>query len=339
MLTWLDRLEVFAEWAATVVTRSTVDMAAENLALRYQQPQLDDMDRLFWVILYRVSDAVERVLRVVKPATVVKWHKDAARFVWAQKSKKEGPGRPPVDPDIRDLVRKMATENPWGAPRIHAELLKLGYAVSERTVSKYMPKRRKPPSQTWRTFLNNHIGCLVCVDFFTVMTAFFETLYVFVILDLDRRRVVGYGVTKHPTAEWTANIVVDTFPWDTAPRYLLRDRDAIYGAHFRTRIKGMGIKEVLTAPQSPWQNPYAERVIGSVRRELLDHVIVFGEGHLKRLLKDYFAYYHDDRTHLSLDKDAPNHRPAQAVLDGDGTIVALPRLGGLHHRYEWREAA
>ena len=220
-------------------------------------------------------------------------------------------GRPPVNAEIKALVGKMAAANPlWGAPRIHGELLKLGIHVAERTVSRLMPKRRTPPSQTWRTFLANHVRDLVSLDFFTVPTAGLRVLFVFVVLAHHRRRVVHFNVTEHPTAHWTAQQIVDAFPDDTAPSYLLRDRDAIYGDAFRQRVKGMGIGEVLTAPSSPWQNPFVERVIGSARRECLDHVLVLERAHLRRILTRYFAYYHRARTHLSLDKDAPDRGPS-----------------------------
>jgi transposase InsO family protein len=231
----------------------------------------------------------------------------------------------------------MATANPlWGAPRIHGELLKLGIDVAERTVSRLVPKRRTPPSQTWRTFLANHVRDLVSLDFFTVPTARLRVLFVLVVLAHHRGRVVHLNVTEHPTAHWTAQQIVDAFPNDTAPSYLLRDRDYIYGEQFRHRVKGMQIDEVLTAPHSPWQNPFAERLIGSVRRECLDHVLVLGESHLRRILARYFAYYHRDRTHLSLDKDAPDVRPVE--LPDMGMVVQLPEVGGLHHRYVRRAA-
>lgn len=225
----------------------------------------------------------------------------------------------------------------WGAPRIHGELVKLGITISEREVSRLIPRApRKPPSQTWRTFLSNHVGTLAFADFFTVPTATFRVLYVFVVLAHDRRRVLHFNVAEHPTAAWTAQQIVEAFPEDSAPKYLMRDRDGIYGATFRGRLAGMGIEEVLSAPRSPWQNPFVERLIGSIRRECLDHVVVLGERHLRRILASYFAYYHRSRTHLSLNKDAPEPR---AVMSPDaGEIVELPEVGGLHHRYERRAA-
>jgi putative transposase len=231
----------------------------------------------------------------------------------------------------------MATANPlWGAPRIHGELLKLGIDVAERTVSRLLPKRRTPPSQTWRTFLANHVRDLVSLDFFMVPTVRLRVLFVLVVLAHHRRRVVHFNVTKGPTAHWTAQQIVDAFPNDSAPPYLLRDRDRVYGEHFRHRVKGRQIAEVLTAPHSPWQNPFAERLIGSVRRECLDHIVVLSERHLRHTLTAYFAYYQRARTHLSLDKDAPDGRPiAPPEL---GAALPIPDVGGLHHRYV-RQAA
>jgi transposase InsO family protein len=231
----------------------------------------------------------------------------------------------------------MAAANPlWGAPRIHGELLKLGIDVAERTVSRLISNRRPPPSQTWRTFLANHVRDLVSIDFFTVPTANLRVLFVLVVLAHHRRRVLHFNVTEHPTAEWTAQQIVDTFPDDTAPSYLLRDRDAIYGHSFRHRVKGMQIREVLTAARSPWQNPFVERLIGSVRRECLDHVLVLSERHLRRILTRYFAYYIHTRTHLSLDKDAPDGRPIERPEIGK--VVPIREVGGLHHRYVRRAA-
>ena len=228
----------------------------------------------------------------------------------------------------------MAQANPlWGAPRIHGELLKLGIGISEREVSRLMPRPpRRPPSQTWRTFLTNHLGSLASIDFFTVPTATFRVLYVFVVLAHDRRRVLHFNVTEYPTAAWTAQQIVEAFPEASAPKYLMRDRDRIYGATFRHGLMGMGIEDVLSAPRSPWQNPFVERLIGSVRRECLDHIVVLGERHLRRILASYFDYYHRSRTHLSLNKDAPVSR---AVMSPDiGDVVGRPEVGGLHHRYE-----
>ena len=226
----------------------------------------------------------------------------------------------------------MASANPlWGAPRIHGELLKLGVEIAERTVSRLMPKHRPHPSQTWRTFIANHVSDLVSIDFFTVPTVRLRVLFVLVVLAHHRRRVVHFNLTEHPTAAWTAQQIVDAFLDESAPTYLFRDRDQVYGQQFRHRVRGMGIDEVVTAPQSPWQNPFAERLIGSIRRECLNHVLVNNERHLHRILTRYVGYYHQARTHLALDKDAPDVRPI--ALPTAGSIVQLPEVGGLHHRY------
>ena len=301
------------------------------------RPKLRRRDRLFWLSLSRVWPAWKQALVIVAPDTVLRWQRRRFRRHWTKLSGRPTRGRPPVDTAITTLVRRMAEANPlWGAPRIHGELLKLGIDVAERTVSRLLPKRRTPPSQTWRTFLTNHVRDLVSIDFFTVPTAHLRVLFVLVVLAHHRRRVLHFNVTERPTAAWTAQQIVDTFPEDTAPLYLLRDRDKVYGDSFRQRVKGMRIREVLTAAHSPWQNPFAERLIGSVRRECLDHVLVLSERHLRGVLTRYFAYYHRARTHLSLDKDAPDMRPIQRPEVG--AIVATPEVGGLHHRYARRAA-
>ena len=325
------------------------DLALENLALRQQlavmkrsikRPQLRSRDRLFWVLLSRFWSNWQQTLIIVKPDTVVHWHKKGFKLFWRFKSRRKRPGRPPVSPEIRDLILKMAKANPlWGAPRIHGELLKLGIEISERTVSNLIFHRRpKPPSQTWRTFLKNHAN-KCSIDFFTVPTAVFNILFVLVVLSHSRRKVVHFNVTSNPTAMWTAQQIVEAFPWDTVPKYLLRDRDSIYGSYFRNRLKNMGIKEVMTAPRSPWQNPFVERLIRSIRNDCLDHVIVLNESHLKRILTSYFEYYHNDRTHYGLGKDTPVERPIQPRPAKSGKVIEFPRVGGLHHRYEWSQAA
>ena len=260
---------------------------------------------------------------------------------WKFKSRRKGHGRPPISPEIRDLILKMANANPlWGAPRIHGELLKLGIEISERTVSNLMPRRKPvPPSQTWRTFLKNHMINTVSMDFFTVHTAKFRILFVRVILSHSRRRIVHFNVTTHPTANWTAQQIIEAFPWDTAPRYLLRDRDSIYGTFFRNRIKNVGIKEVITAHRSPWQNPFVERLVGSIRWDCLNHVIVLNSNHLKRILTAYFEYYHCDRTLYGLGKNTPVERSIQCRPAEGGDLIEFHRVGGLHRRYEWRQAA
>ena len=321
-------------------------LALENLALRHQlavykrtgtRPRLRGTDRLFWVALATVWAGWKQSLVIVTPDTVLRWQRRRFREHWTKLSGPPIGGRPPVNAEIKVLVMRIAAANPlWGAPRIHGELLKLGLAVAERTVSRWIPKRRSPPSQTWRTFLTNHVRDLVAIDFFTVPTAQLRVLFVLVVLAHHRRRVVHFNVTEHPTAAWTTQQLVDAFPDDSAPPYLLRDRDSIYGLAFRQRVKGMRIREVLTAPHSPWQNPFAERLIGSIRRECLDHVLVLSERHLRRLLASYFAYYHRARTHLALQKDAPDGRPIEGPEIGK--VVQIPEVGGLHHRYVRRAA-
>jgi putative transposase len=238
---------------------------------------------------------------------------------------------------MRDLVHKMASANStWGSPRIHGELLKLGIKISERTVARLMPRKRNPPSQTWRTFLDNHVKDMVSIDFFVVPTATFRVLFVLVILAHDRRRVVHFNVTEHPTAGWTGEQIIQAFPDGSEPRYLLRDRGRIYGEEFRERIQAIGIKEIMTAPRSPWQNPFCKRLIGSIRRDCLNHVVILGESHLRRILGRHFHYYHKYRTHLSLEKDAPESRPIQDA--NLGMVIEIPEVGGLHHHYERRAA-
>jgi len=321
-------------------------VALENLALREQltifqrsvrPPRIRPTDRLFWVCLRKVWKEWKSALVIVRPETVLDWQRRRFRRYWSQLSQHKNPGRHRTTTDIRKLVKTMAEANVgWGAPRIHGELLKLGIEVSERTVSRLIPKRSTAPSQTWRTFLDNHVRDLVSIDFFTVPTARLRVLFVFIVLSHERRRLIHFNITEHPTAAWTAQQIVEAFPEDQAPRYLVRDRDGIYGEYFQNRVQGMGIREVRTAPRSPWQNPYAERLIGSIRRECLNHVIVINDKHLRRILKGYFRYYLNSRTHLSLEKDAPEPRKIQAPELG--RIIEIPEVGGLHHRYERRAA-
>jgi putative transposase len=294
-------------------------------------------DRLFWTWLMHLWSGWRCALAMVKPETVIAWHRKGFRLYWTWKSRRGRPGRPPGSREVRDLIRKMCLANPlWGAPRIHGELLKIGIQLSQATIAEYMEHHRKPPSQTWRTFLDSHLKQLVSTDFFVVPTVNFRVLFVFVVLAHHRRRVIHFNVTAHPTSEWTAQQIAEAFPWDSAPRYLLHDRDSIYGDVFRQRVRGMAIREVLTAPRSPWQNPYAERLMGSIRRECLDHIVVFNESSLRGTLKLYFNYYHGARTHLSLAKDTPETRPIQPP--DLGSVIELPEVGGLHHRYERRAA-
>ncbi len=321
------------------------ELALQNLALRQQlailhcktkRPKLTRTDRAFWVGLSRLWSDWQSALVLVKPQTVIGWHRKGFKLYWTRKSRNRG-GRRPIDAEIRTLIRRIASENPtWGAPRIHGELLMLGFEVAQATVSRYMPRRRKLPSQTWRAFLRNHTQYLVSIDFFVVPTATFRILYVFLVLEHERRRIVHFNVTDGPSAQWTGQQLVNAFPCDSAPRYVIRDRDKIYGVDFVRRVRAMGIEQVVTAPQSPWQNPYCERVIGTIRRDCLDHVIVLGEQHLRCILRKHLECYHGSRTHLALNKDAPELRERESP-DG-GKVIALPMVGGLHHRYTRRAA-
>jgi transposase InsO family protein len=320
--------------------RSRAVLELENLALRHQlhvlrrqrpgRPRLFAIDRLLWVWLYRLWPCCLEVMVLVKPATVIQWHRQGFRRYWRWRSRS---GRPSVDREVRKLIRQMSTANPlWGAPRIHGELLKLGIEVSQATVAKYMVRRRGTPSPTWRSFLRNQAQGIAAIDMFVVACASFRLLYVMIILAHDRRRIIHTAVTHRPMAAWLSRQITEAFPWDTAPRYLLRDRDASYGSYFCSRVEAMNITEVVTAPRSPWQNAYVERLIGSIRRECLDHFVIFNERHLRRILSSYVDYYQRTRTHLSLDKDCPDSRPI--MPRGIGKVVAIPKVGGLHHRYE-----
>ena len=319
--------------------KSKSRLEAENAALRHQlivlrrkvqgRARLTNSDRWFFIQLYRWFPSILQVVKVVQPETLVRWHRAGFRRYWCWKSRPVG-GRPQINAELCALIRRMSIENPlWGAPRIHGELLKLGFEVAQSTVAKYIVKRRGPPSQGWRTFLRNHVPEVAAMDLFVVPTIGFDLLYAFIIIRLDRRDLVWINVTTNPTAEWIARQLTEAFPWHEAPRYLIRDRDRIYGEVARQRIRAMGIRDKPIAPASPWQNGFAERLIGSIRRECVDHIVVLGEAHLRRILKTYAGYYNKIRTHRSLDKDAPAFRPVQRV----GNIASHAILGGLHHHY------
>ncbi len=326
--------------------RPSRDLVIENLALRQQilvlertnpRPALTERDRVFWVLLSHWWPQWRQPLRIVQPATVIAWHRRLWRCWWRWKSQPDVGGRPRVPLDVIELIKRMSRENPtWGAPRIHGELLKLGYDLSEATVARYMLKRRGRPTQDWKTFLHNHLGEIAAIDFLTVPTVMFRTLYVFAVLSLDRRQVVHLNVTYKPSAEWTARQLYLAFPFDSAPKYLIRDRDGIYGWDVVEAIKNMGIEEKVISARSPWQNGYCERVVGTLKRECLNHVIVFGERHVKVILKRYLEYYHGSRTHLGLDKDSPDGRPVEPPEIGP--VLRETMVGGLHSRY-YREAA
>src|ERR1700739_3594956 len=319
--------------------KSRLRLEAENAVLRHQlmvlrrrlqgRIRLAKHDRWFFIQMYRWFPSILSVLPIVRPETLVLWHRAGFRRYWRWKSRSSG-GRPQIDTELRVLIRRISIENPlWGAPRIHGELLKLGFEVAQSSVAKYMVKRREPPSQGWRTFLRNHAPEIAAMDFLVVPTIGFGLLYAFVIVRIDRRDLVWINVTANPTAEWVARQITEAFPWDEAPHYLIRDRDRIYGSVITRRLRSMGIRDKPTAPASPWQNGVVEPLIGSIRRECLDHIIVFGEAHLRRTLKCYADYYNNFRTHRSLNKDAPVCRPVQRI----GSIKSHAILGGLHYKY------
>jgi hypothetical protein len=325
--------------------RNRESLILENVALRHQlhvlsrgrkRPALKNRDRMVWIFLRRVWQGWRRPLVIVQPETVIRWHRRGFRTFWRRKSRRRSQGRPRLSRHERELIQQMVANSPmWGVPRIHGELLKLGIEVSPTTVAKYASSR-KPPSQGWKIFLKNHSHEIVSVDFFTVPTITCQVLYVFLMIENSTRRIVHFNVTAHPTMEWTARQLVEAFPWDTAPNYILRDRDCIYGRVFTAMVEAMGIEDVPTAPRSPWQNPYIEKLIGKVRRDCLDHVIVLNDRHLHRVLSDYVTYYKESRTHLGLEKECPVPRAVEPPEIGP--IKKAPVLGGLHHRY-FREAA
>ena len=319
--------------------KSKSRLEAENAALRRQlivlqrkvrgRVHFTNSDRLFFIQLYRWFPSVLKVITIMRPETIVRWHRAGFRRYWRWKSRSLG-GRPQIEADLRALIRRMSVDNPlWGAPRIHGELLKLGFEVAQSSVAKYMVKRHGPPSPGWRTFLRNHAPDIAAMDLFVAPTIGFNLLYGFILVRLARRRLVWVAVTPNPTAEWIARQISEAFPWNEAPRYLIRDRDGVYGTTVTRRMRAMGIRDKPIAPGSPWQNCFAERLIGSIRRECLDHFVVLGEAHLRRILGAYAAYYNVSRTHRSLDKDAPFSRPVQRA----GSIHSYAILGGLHHHY------
>ena len=326
-------------WMVVDLIRSRVMLEAEIWTLRQQINVLRRtapkklsfcaVDRMIFDGLYRLFPKICDALAIVKPDTLVRWHRAGFRSYWRWKSRRRG-GRPIVPVEIRRLIREMSIANPlWGAPRIHGELLKLGIDIGQTSVAKYMARRRGPPSQGWKTFLNNHADGIAAMDLFVVPTISFRLLYGLLIMGHGRRQILWFGVTSHPTAEWMANQLTEACGWEQAPRYLIRDRDRVFGELFVRRLRSMGIRDRPTSPRSPWQNGFAERLIGSIRRECLDHVVVFGERHLRHILLSYMKYYNEVRTHLSLEKDTPVSR----AVERTGHILCRPVLGGLHHQY------
>jgi transposase InsO family protein len=318
--------------------KSRCRLEAENLFLRHQlnialrrtpsRVRLRGSDRALLVWMTRLWPSLLGAAQVVQPETVLRWHRAGFKAFWRWKSRKRA-GRPKIDRGLRDLIRRMSRENPkWGASRIHGELLMLGFDVAQSTVSKYMVQDG-PPSQSWKTFLRNHAQAIAAIDLCVVPTLTFERLFAFLVLGHGRRRLMWFEVTRHPTAEWLARQITEAFPWSSAPAYLVRDNDRAYGDVFRSRVRAMGIRDRPISPGSPWQNAYVERLIGTVRRECLDQMLVFGETHLRQILSAYVAYYNEVRTHLALGKDAPLGRAVQR----SGAIVAIPILSGLHHHY------
>jgi putative transposase len=316
----------------------------ENLALRQQlavlkrrhpRPKLSPLDKLFWTLACQFWSAWKQALMVVTPETVVRWHRAGFRLYWSLISRvRQRVGRKKVSKEVRDLIFQMVAENStWGAPRIHGELLMLGFDVSERTISRWMKRapRDLEPARQWLSFLHNHRDAIAAMDFFTVPTITFGLLYCFFIISHDRRRILHYHVTRHPTSSWIIQQLREAFPYQSAPKFLISDRDAKYGLEVPAAVRSMSITAVRTSCRSPWQNGIAERWVGSCRRDLLDHVIALNERHLKRLLAAYLDYYHDDRTHLGLGKETPSRRPH---CRPQGHITVQPRLGGLHHRYD-----
>jgi hypothetical protein len=344
------RIAVILAWLRRVAA-SQADLLIENLAFRQQlailtakrpRPRMRTPDRVLWLTLRRFWPRWKEALVVIRPDTVVRWHRAGFRKFWTWKSRRRLIGRPSTKAEIRRLVRRMAAENPtWAAPRIHGEMLMLGFDVSERTVSRFLPRRPADPDarRRWLNFLRNHREVLAAMDFFTVPTATFRVLYVFFVIHHARRAVLHVHATEHPTGTWIIQQLREAFPFDSPPRYLIFDNDKKYGTDVLAVIEHMGIRRKQITQYSPRQNGAAERWVATVRRDLLDHVIVLNERHLHRLLSEFVAYYHDDRTHLGLGEGTPSMRTATSRPSSDAEIVGHPRLGGVHHRYEWRQAA
>jgi len=344
----LVNLSVALLYSVLALFRSREEQAIVELALRQQlavyahdrsRPRLSPLDRTFWVALSRLWPRWKDHLVVVRPETVVRWHREGFRRYWRSIST-PGPGRPPISNEVRELIVRMATENRWRARKIQAELMKLGIRVGLATVSRYVPKTKPDPTQQqrWTTFLKNHKDVIAGMDFFVVPTVRFRLLYVWFAIDHGKRRVLHYNVTASPTANWVIQKLRETFPDEPTHRFLIYDNDSIFSAAVTHAIKSFGIDPKRTAFRSPWQNGTAERFVGSIRRELLDHIVVLNEEHLRRLLREYVDYYNDERVHTSIG-DAPNYRAVESRPSDRAKVIGFPRVGGLHHRYRWREAA
>ena len=337
-------------FAVRVFFRDRGDVALEVLALRQQvailkrkrpRPVLNRLDRLFWTTLRHCWSGWSDSLVIVKPETVISWHRSGFRLYWRWRSRQRG-GRPKVTKEMRDLIRRMAEENAgWGAPKIRGELLKLGFVVSERTVARYLRRirRRGDPGKSWLAFLENHREVISAFDFFTVPTVTFKLLYCFFIIEHGRRKILHFNVTYHPTAEWVVQQLREAFPEAGPYRYAIFDRDSKFDADVIDFLKATGLRPKQTSVQAPWQNGIAERWVGGFRRELLDRVIPLHEQHLRRLVRDYVSYFHQDRIHDSLEKDTPNFRPIEKRPSPSADVISSARYGGLHHRYSWRQAA
>jgi transposase InsO family protein len=319
--------------------KSRSRLQAENLFLRHQlnialrrappRLRLRGSDRALLICMTWLWPSLLGMAQVVQPETILRWHRAGFKTFWRWKSRNRA-GRPKIDRGLRDLIQRMSKENPlWGGSRIHGELLMLGFEVAQSTVSKYMVRGQNPPSQTWKTFLRNHAEAIAAIDMCVVPTLAFDRLFAFLVLGHGRRQLLWIEVTRHPTAEWLARQITEAFPWASAPAYLVRDNDRAYGHVFTSRESAMGIRDRPISPGSPWQNGFAERLIGTLRRECLDQMVICGESHLRRILSAYAAYYNQARTHLAIQKDAPLRRAVQR----SGAIVAIPILAGLHHQY------
>lgn len=332
-------LQTLFYWIA-IRFRSRASLEAEIAMLRQQlgvlrlkspkRIQVGFWDRVVFVWLYRFCPSALDAMHIVQPATVLRWHRQGFKAYWRWISRPRG-GRPRINTELRALIRRMSRENPlWGAPRIHGELLMLGVKVSQSTVAKYMVKHpNRPGGQTWKTFLENHRDGIASMDFIIVPTIGFKLLYCLVVLDHARRKIIHFAVTTVPTAEWVVPQITEAFPWDRAPEYMIRDNDPVFNSLVQRRLHHFGIRDRPTTPNSPWQNAYSERVNGSIRRECLNHILIFGEAHLRRVMRAYVHYYNNSRTHLSLSKNSPNERTVHCT----GAIKHVPHLGGLHHEY------